>query len=85
VKFLTLQAQFADYAGTGEVRPAQPPAPAEVIQPAVTSQALLDAGVLVNMPESPLAASYPEHYVDIANFCSACFQYMLVMTETIYL
>lgn len=85
VKFLTLQAQFADYAGTTEVRPPQPPAPADVIQPAITQQALLDAGVLVNMPESPLAASYPEFYVDIANFCSACFQYMLVMTETIYL
>jgi len=85
VKFLTLQAQFADYAGTGEVRPAQPPAPTDVIQPAITQQALLDAGVLVNVPESPLAASYPEYYVDIANFCSACFQYMLVMTETVYL
>ncbi|HTU12064.1 MAG TPA: ferritin-like domain-containing protein [Allosphingosinicella sp.] len=85
VKFLTLQAQFADYAGTSEVRPAQPPAPTEVITPAITQQALLDAGVLVNMPESPLAANYPEHYADIANFCSACFQYMLVMTETVYL
>lgn len=85
VKFLMLQAQFADYAGSSEVRPAQPPAPTDVIQPAMTEQALLDAGVLVNMPESPLAAMYPEHYVDIANFCSACFQYMLVMTETVYL
>jgi len=85
VKFLKLQAQFADYTGTQEVRPPQPPAPADVIQPPITSQALLDAGVLVNMPESPRAASYPDYYVDIANFCSACFQYMLVMTETIYL
>ncbi|QDX25055.1 hypothetical protein FPZ54_02790 [Sphingomonas suaedae] len=85
VKFLTLQAQFADYAGTSEVRPPQPPAPTEVIQPAMTQQALLDAGVLVNMPDSPVAANYPEYYVDIANFCSACFQYMLVMTETVYL
>lgn len=84
-KFLTLQAQFADYAGTSEVRPAQPPPPVDVIQPAVTAQALLDAGVLVDMPDSPVAANYPEYYVDIANFCSACFQYMLVMTETIYL
>ncbi|MFL9841880.1 ferritin-like domain-containing protein [Sphingomonas sp. ST-64] len=85
VKFLTLQAQFADYAGTTEQRPPHPPAPSDVIQPAMTQQALLDAGVLVNMPDSPLASSYPEHYVDIANFCSACFQYMLVMTETVYL
>lgn len=85
VKFLTLQAQFADYKGTSEQRPPQPPAPTDVIEPAVTSQALLDAGVLVNMPDSPLAASYPQYYVDIANFCSACFQYMLIMTETVYL
>lgn len=85
VKFLTLQAQFADYQGTAEVRPPQPPAPADVIQPAVTQQALLDAGVLVNMPDSPRADAYPDYYRDIANFCSACFQYMLVMTETVYL
>ncbi len=85
VKFLTLQAQFADYQGTQEVRPPEPPAPTDVIQPAMTQQALLDAGVLVDMPDSPLAANYPEYYRDIANFCSACFQYMLVMTETVYL
>ncbi len=85
VKFLTLQAQFEDYKGTSEVRPPQPPAPTDVIQPAMTQQALLDAGVLLDMPDSPLAANYPEYYVDIANFCSACFQYMLVMTETVYL
>ena len=85
VKFLTLQAQFADYQGTQEVRPPEPPAPTDVIQPAMTQQALLNAGVLVDMPDSPLAANYPEYYRDIANFCSACFQYMLVMTETVYL
>ncbi|RYY27112.1 MAG: hypothetical protein EOP62_08130 [Sphingomonadales bacterium] len=85
VKFLNLQAQFADYAGTTEVRPPQPPAPVDVIQPAITQQALLDGGVLVNMPDNPIAARYPEYYSDIANFCSACFQYMLIMTETVYL
>jgi hypothetical protein len=85
VKFLLLQAQFADYAGTGEVRPLHPPAPTAVIQPAITQDDLLNAGVLVNMPDSPVAADYPLLYSDIANFCSACFQYMLIMTETIYL
>lgn len=85
VKFLTLQAQFAEYAGTTEQRPKQPPAPTDVIQPAITQADLLAAGVLVNMPDSPVAASYPPLYSDIANFCSACFQYMLIMTETIYL
>lgn len=85
VKFLNLQAQFADYAGTIEVRPKQPPAPTAVIEPSVTADELLAAGVLVNMPCSPVAANYPPLYSDIANFCSACFQYMLIMTETIYL
>jgi hypothetical protein len=85
VKFLTLQAQFADYAGTTEVRPPQPPAPTEVIQPAVSEAALLAARVLVDVPDNPVAADYPPLYSDIANFCSACFQYMLIMTETIYL
>ena len=85
VKFLTLQAQFADYAGTSEVRASQPPAPTEVIQPSVTQDALLAAGVLVNVPVNPVAANYPPLYSDIANFCSACFQYMLIMTETVYL
>jgi len=85
VKFLGLQAQFADYAGTSEQRPLQPSPPTDVIQPAVTGKELLAADVLVDVPDSPVAAGYPEHYVDITNFCSACFQYMLVMTETIYL
>jgi hypothetical protein len=85
VKFLTLQAQFFDYEGTTEQRPKQPPAPVKVIQPAVSQKGLMAAGVLVNMPDNPVAASYPPLYSDIANFCSACFQYMLVMTATVYL
>lgn len=85
VKFLMLQAQFADYAGTHEQRPLHPPAPSDVVMPAVTQDALLAAGVLVNMPDNPVAANYPQYYDDIANFCSACFQYMLIMTETVYL
>jgi len=56
-----------------------------VIQPSITQAALLAAKVLVNVPDNPVAANYPQYYVDIANFCSACFQYMLIMTETIYL
>src|SRR5262249_4231496 len=27
---------------------------------------------------------YPEHYREIADFSSACFQYMLIMSETVY-
>ena len=84
MKFLTLQAQFADYAGTSETLPAEPPPPAP-IAPAVTQADLIAAGVLVDVPDNPLAADYPPLYSDIANFCSACFQYMLIMTETVYL
>lgn len=84
-KFLLLQAQFADYAGTTEQRPAQPPAPTGVIEPTITQEQLIAAGVLIDFADSPIAANYPARYRDIANFSNALFQYMLVMIETIYL
>lgn len=80
-----LQAQFADYAGTTEQRPAQPPAPTGVIEPTITQEQLIAAGVLIDFADSPIAANYPARYRDIANFSNALFQYMLVMIETIYL
>lgn len=83
VKFLTLQAQFADYQGTTESLPAEPPPPA-LIQPTVTNDALLAAQVLIDMPDNPTTAGYPADLQAISAFCSGCFQYMLIMTETIY-
>lgn len=80
-KFLTLQAQFADYNGCKEVLAAEPKPPAPIL-PAMTEAFLAD--VIVDFPDNPTNADYPEALRPIARFCSACFQYMLIMTETIF-
>ncbi|MEA3046646.1 MAG: hypothetical protein QOJ53_978 [Sphingomonadales bacterium] len=83
VKFVTLQAQYADYATTTESLPAEPPPPPLQL-PAITDAALAAAGLVVAFPDNPTAKAYPAEYRAIADFCSACFQYMLIMSETIY-
>jgi hypothetical protein len=83
VKFLTLQAQFADYQGTTESLPDQPPPPA-LIQPTVTNDALLAAQLLIDFPDNPTISGYPAGLQAISAFSSGLFQYMLIMTETIY-
>lgn len=83
VKFLTLQAQYADYPGTKEELPKQPPAPPPQT-PTMHDADLLKAQLVINFPDNPTIASYPKQYQPIAAFCAACFQYMLIMTETIY-
>ncbi len=80
-KFLTLQAQYRDYGKVRETLPAHP-APPEPVAPPV-DDAWLGAS-LIAFPDNPTAAGYGGHLTPIANFCSACFQYMLIMTETIY-
>ncbi|MDQ0463137.1 hypothetical protein QO010_000885 [Caulobacter ginsengisoli] len=83
VKFLTLQAQYAEYKGTTESLPAEPPPP-DLQLPTIAKGALEAAGYVINFPKNPTAKGYPAKYKPIADFCSACFQYMLIMTETIY-
>jgi hypothetical protein len=83
MKFVTLQAQFADYANTTESLPPQPPPP-PLQTPTVTQDQLTKAQVVIDFPDNPTSASYAEDYRPIADFCSACFQYMLIMCETIY-
>ena len=83
VKFLMLQAQYADYAKTTESLPTDPPPPPPQL-PTVTAEGLAAAGLVYNLADNPTAAGYPKEYLAIANFCSACFQYMLIMIETIY-
>jgi hypothetical protein len=86
VKFVTLQAQYADYADTTESLPDQPPRP-PLQCPTVTQEELEAAGVVLKLPCNPTAAGYAavdEAYRPIADFCSALFQYMLIMTETVY-
>lgn len=83
VKFVTLQAQYADYATTTESLPAEPPPPPLQL-PTITDAALAAAGLVIAFPDNPTAKAYPAEYRPIADFCSACFQYMLIMSETIY-
>lgn len=83
VKFLALQAQFADYAGTTETLAAEPPPPAPQV-PTFTAAALDSAKLVVAFPDNPTTDSYPADLQPIAQFCSACFQYMLILTETVF-
>ncbi len=83
VKFLKLQAQYAAYATTAETLPAEPPPPPLQL-PTVTNAELLAAKLVIAFPDNPTSAGYPAEYRAIADFCSACFQYMLIMSETIY-
>ena len=83
-KFLVLQAQFKEYIGTKEELAKHPPPPPPQTPP-VSDDVLKASGLVVNFPDNPTSASYPEKYRPIADFCSACFQYMLILSETVYL
>jgi hypothetical protein len=83
VKFLTLQAQYAQYAHTTETLPKQPTPPPPQ-KPTIVDEALMTSKLIINFPDNPTTAGYPADLQPIANFCSACFQYMLIMTETIF-
>jgi hypothetical protein len=83
MKFLTLQAQLGGYANTRETLPAQPLRPAPVY-PTMTLEALVKAKLVVPFPTNPTVASYPSDLQPIAVFCNALFQYMLIMTETVF-
>ncbi len=83
-KFLRLQAQMEEYGlnpSHQEGLPANPKAP-DAISPAV-SQTELDE-VIVNFPDNPITACYPPDLQPISDFCNGVFQYMLIMTETVY-
>ncbi|MDB5692472.1 MAG: hypothetical protein JWO81_1535 [Alphaproteobacteria bacterium] len=83
VKFLRLQAQFAEYATTTESLPADPPPPKPIV-PAVSQFELELAEVVIAFPDNPTSSGYPAELQLISAFCSGCFQYMLIMTETVY-
>lgn len=83
VKFLTLQSQLARYNGTDETLPAQPPPPPPLL-PTMTLEALVKAQLVFPFPTNPTVASYPSDLQPIATFCNALFQYMLIMTETVF-
>lgn len=81
-KFLSLQAQFENYKHGKETLPQEPPAPTPIL-PTVTQAEL--AKVVIDFPDNPTVAGYPAEFQPIARFSNALFQYMLIMTETIYL
>jgi hypothetical protein len=81
VKFLKLQAQLEAYAGCKEKLPPEPVPPAPVMPTILKGE--LD-GLIFNFAPNPVNADYPAGYRAIAEFTSALFQYMLIMTETIY-
>lgn len=79
-KFLTLQSELEGYPGT-EPLPAEPAPPAPSANP--ITQADLDAFVF-DYPENPVAADYEAGYSDCANVVNGLYQYMLIMTESIF-
>jgi hypothetical protein len=80
-KFLSLQAQFDEYMHNEEVLPTVPKPPAP-ITPTVSEASLGD--LIINFPDNPVTASYPPAYQPISTFCNGLFQYMLIMTETVF-
>ena len=82
-KFLLLQAQFKQYNPNAEGLPQNPPPPRPQT-PAVKEADLIADGVLLKYPDNPSTADYPIELQPISNFCNGVFQYMLILTETIY-
>lgn len=80
-KFLKLQAQFEQYKYRRETLPKHPPPP-DPVSPTVTEPEI--AALVADFPESPVAACYPWELAPVAAFASGLFQYMLIMTETVY-
>lgn len=83
-KFLSLQSQFTRYTDYVEVLPRFPKPPNPSL-PSWEASDLLDAHVMFDFPNNPVTAEYPIKLQPLSNFCNGVFQYMLIMTETIYL
>jgi hypothetical protein len=81
-KFLSLQAQLEGYDPKHERLPKQPKPPAPAKEP-VSADALRT--VVFDFPDNPVAAAYPAGRRDVADLVSGLYQYMLIMTESIFL
>lgn len=87
-KFLTIQAQFEEYKAhleSGGLREHLPeyPAPPAARTPTIGRAELGE--VVIAYPVNPVTHDYPEMLQPISDFCNGVFQYMLVLTETLYL
>lgn len=81
-KFLSLQSQLAGYDPKHEKLPKHPKPPAAAARQ-FTSDEL--ASIVFDFPDSPVASGYPAGRRDLANVVSGLYQYMLILTETIFL
>lgn len=81
-KFLTLQSQMEGYDPKSEKLPKHPHPPAAAKQPISSADV---SQVVWNFPDNPVASSYPTGYAELANVVSGLYQYMLIMTESIFL
>ncbi|WP_083098473.1 ferritin-like domain-containing protein [Pseudophaeobacter leonis] len=96
-KFLKLQSRFSAFPGSVEQLPMMSgslPWMKDSInklkedaadQEHYSADALISGGLVYDFPNSPVSAQYPQHYSDINDFLSGLFQYMLILSETIYL
>lgn len=93
-RFLTLQAQLAEYKSSPEHQEklAKFPTPPEPISPTVTEVEL--AKVIYNFPANPVTRAdrwatdrntvYDEEFRPLSDLCNGIYQYMLILTETIF-
>jgi hypothetical protein len=81
-KFLTLQSQLTGYDPHHEKLPKHPKPPAAA-QEQYNPDAL--STIVFDMPDNPVASAYPAGRREVANLVSGLYQYMLIMTESIFL
>ena len=81
-KFLSLQSQIEGYSPTDERLPCEPKPPKAADKQYSADQL---TRVVYDFPDNPVAAAYPAGRSDVANVVSGLYQYMLIMTESIFL
>lgn len=91
-KFLTLQAQMEQYIGHVEQLEKKNPKPPKPIKPTVSTLEL--EKIVSNYPDNPTSINYlnsyqqaPQtrvNYQPLNDFCNGIYQYMFILTETIY-
>lgn len=80
-KFLTLQSQLAGYDPNDEKLRKMPPAPPPAARQFNQEEL---AKVMFDFPDNPVAATYPPGRRELADIVSGLYQYMLIMTESIF-
>jgi Ferritin-like len=80
-KFLTLQSQLRGYPESHEPLPAHPRPPAPAARQYGPDELRT---VVFELPQNPVAAAYPAGRREVAEVVSGLYQYMLIMTESIF-